>query len=235
VGVNDFVFAVHIHGLRHPTNTQDANPIVLSTGLLPSLGSIVSALSTATVLPILRPQDVSGYNWSSDPRRVIGSGGQCIVKISDLAGEWGSQLIKTRASTTWSIEQGSFSDVLTTIIVKGKTGAPPDRSTIYWIEGEAVEVTDNTPATASGATLTITRAVCGSRAVKHRLDPHKYKDGNGKDERLLLDSRPDFAAHTFTAQLYLFRLDQFGAVTADYVSRYCYVDGSPRSLYLPRW
>ena len=223
----EHVFAVVIHGLRHPTDTTSTNAVVLSTGLLPDLGTHVAALSSATVMPILRPEDVSGYNWSSDPRRVIGSGGQCIVKISDLAGEWGSQLIKTRASTTWSIEEGSFSDVATSITVKGKTGAPPVDSTIYWIEGEAVEV-EQSGTTASGASLNIlTRGACGSRAVKHRLDPHKYKDGNGKDERLLLDSRPDFAAHTFTAQLYLFRLDQFGAVTADYVSRYCYVDGSP--------
>ena len=222
----DHVFAVVIHGLRHPTDTTNANPIVLSTGLLPDLGTHVAALSSATVMPILRPEDVSGYNWSSDPRRVIGSGGQCVVKISDLAGEWGSQLIKTRASTTWSIEQSSISDVLTAITVKGTTNVPPIDETVYWIEGEAVKVT-NVSAAISRASLTITRAVCGSRAVKHRLDPHKYKDGNGKGERMLLDSRPDFAAHTFTAQLYLFRLDQFGAVTSSYLSRYCYVDGPP--------
>ncbi len=226
MGVNDFIFAVHIHGLRHPTDTTNPNPIVLSTGLLPSLGSVVSALSTAVVLPILRPQDVSGLNWTSDPRRVIGSGGQCVVKISDLKGEWGTQLIKTPKSTTWSIEETLFSDVETTVHVKGKSGAPPTDGDIYWVEGEAVLVEVASTST-SGATLTLTRAQCGSRAIRHRLDPLRYRTPAGIDDRLILDSRPDFAAHTFTAQLFLFRLDQYGAVSSSYVSRYCYVEGPP--------
>jgi len=147
-------------------------------------------------------------------------------KAHPREGEWGTQLIKTPASQTWSIEETLLSDVESTIHVKGKTGSYPVDGDVYWIEGEAVEVAlDST--TVSGATLTLVRGVCGSIATRHRLDPLRYRTPSGLDDKLILDSRPDFAAHTFTAQLYLFRLDQYGAVTASYLSRYCYVEGAP--------
>jgi hypothetical protein len=239
MGINDFVFALHIHGLRHPTNPESTKAIILSTGKLPGLEDILPAFDPATteVHPILDRESLSGYNWSSDPRRVIGSGGQCVVKISDLKGEWGPQLIKTQNSVSWDIEQSIISSALTTITVKGKTGVPPTDGSIYWIEGEAVLVAIGST-TASGATLTLTRGVCGSRAIRHRLDPLKYKPvgaETGVAERMRLDSRPDFTAHTFTAELFLFRLDQFGAVSSQYLSRYCYVEGSPSPQKGRKW
>jgi hypothetical protein len=235
MGVNDFVFAMEIHGLSNAPDPTSTAPILLSTGLLPGLATAIPALSTYTVSPLLSPFDVSGYNWSSDPRRVVGSGGQCVVKLKDLAGLWGSKLVKTPKTQSWSLKDGSITAAATSIAINGTPGSLPTVNRIYWIEAEAVLVTVVTPTSATGATLTVTRARCGSRAVVHRLDPLNYYAGDdGSQDRMTLDSRPDFGSFIFTGVIYLFRLDQFGAVR-DYIKRYVYLDGTPTPLKGRSW
>lgn len=224
------VFALEVHGLRHPTSTTDQSPVLLSTGELYGLASAVAELASHTVLPRLA-LDPSGYNWTSDPRKPLTSGGDLTIRLNDQAGIWGTQLIRNSKTDFWDIEGSRLEPAATTLRFTAKVGAPPVNGQICWIEGEAIAI-DSTPALVSATSCTYTcdivRGVCGSRDVLHRLDPAFYV-GNGKEDRMMLDSRPNFEAYTFTGSIWLFTLDQFGAV-ASYVRRYVYLDPRPRAL-----
>jgi hypothetical protein len=238
-GVMNRVFAFEVHGLRHPSSASNTAPLLLSTGELQ--GAVFTAAFPAhAVLPVILPADVSGYNWSSDPRRVVGSGGQCSVKILDNVGTWGTQLLRNAKTPYFDIESSRLEQGGTAITVTGKSGVEdaPTENQIYWIEGEAVQVT-SAPALVSGGVgtyaMTISRACCGSRDALHRLDPIAYYPGDdGKEDRLFLDTRPNFDSYLFTGALYLFRIDQFGAVV-DWIKRYVYLDEAPKPLAGRKW
>ena len=232
-GASQRVFALEIHGLRNPSDTTDSAPLLLSTGELPSLGTAVASLSSHTVLPVLRSSSISGYNWTSDPRQPVGPGGSVSVQLLDREGVWGTQLIRNARSAYWDIESARLAYNATTLTFTSKLGAAPSNGQICWIEGEAIKVA-SAPSLVSGTVATytcnITRAQCGSRAVLHRLDPLGYYAGDdGSQDRLTLDGRPNFSGCRFTGALWLFRLDQFGAVL-DYVRRFVYVEEPPQPL-----
>ncbi len=232
--MSQYVFAFSVEGLRHPTSTTNANPVLISTGVLPNLSSAVPELASYTVLPLIQPEDISGYNWSSDPRKVIGSGGACQVKFVDGGKLWGKQILRTSKTQRWDLSAPRVESNTVSIIVNGKTA--PTANTIYWLEEEAIKsgsVIQQTPT--SWYVALATRGACGSRAKAHRIDPHYYYTGdNGKEDRLELDTRPSFANYTFLGSLWLFRLDQFGAVK-DYIRRYCYIDEPPRPQKGQKW
>jgi hypothetical protein len=223
-GVIQRVFGFEVHGLRTPTDTTATAPLLITTG---ELNSLPGAFSAYTVLPHLKSEDVSGYSWSSDPRRIIGSGGQCVVRMLDKSGLWGQQLIRNASSTSWDIQDVEVTQGQTTLRVGRGPNSPPTQDQIYWIEGEAIQVTSApalVPGSATVYSFTISRAKCGSRAIYHRIDPLAYDAGSdGREVKLYLDSRPNIASYLFTGAVYLFRVDQFGAVV-DYIKRFVYLD-----------
>jgi hypothetical protein len=237
-GSSQRVFALEIHGLRHPSTTTSGSPLLLSTGELYGVGTAVAALSSHTVLPCLSRESVSGYNWTSDPRQPIGPGGEVTVRMFDRGGLWGTQLIRNARAAYWDIETSRLAYNTTTLTFSSKLGAAPSNGQICWVEGEAIKIA-SAPSLVSGTVATytcnITRAQCGSRAALHRLDPLGYYAGDdGSQDRMTLDGRPNFLDYRFTGSLWLFRLDQFGAVL-DYVMRYVYVAAPPQPLAGRQW
>jgi hypothetical protein len=228
------VFAFEVHGLRDPGSNTSTAPMLFSTEVLNG-AVFTAAFPTHTVKPWVRPEDVSGYNWSSDPRRIVGSGGQCSVKLLDPLGTLGLQLMRNAKSDYFDIQDARIEQGGTTIRTTGKPGTfdAPNQNDIYWIEGEAVQVT-SAPARVTGGrgtySMTIARGLCGSRDVLHRLDPVSFNPGKpGDEDRMFLDTRPNFSSYLFTGAIYLFRLDQEGAVS-DYIKRFMYLSETPTPL-----
>ena len=236
-GVIERAFAFEVHGLRSPTSITSTAPQLLSTREL-NLAALPE-FAGYTVLPDILASDVSGYNWSSDPRRIVGSGGDCAVKLFDKAGVWGTQLQRNAKTDFYDLSLSSYSETAFLLYFTAKGGAaPPVLNQILWLEGEAIQIT-SAPTLVSGTvntwTVLFSRGVCGSRAQVHRLDPISYYLGDdGKEDRLYLDARPNFASYLFTGALYLFRLDQFGAVV-DYIKRFVYLDAPPTPLKGKKW
>jgi hypothetical protein len=224
------VQALVVHGLRNPSDATDDTPIVFAGEDLPS-GALPAPLSGYTVVPWL--EGISGVNWSSDPRRVIGSGGVASVLLKDPSAVLGTQLLRNAITSSWDIEATRIEPGATSIQVTGTPGTLPTAGRVYWIESEAVKVTAVNPRARGGgtstasATLTITRGECGTWDVLHRLDPLAYWAGSdGAEDRLLLDSRPGLGAYTFLCSLYLIRLDQYGGLKS-YIRRWGYLQAVP--------
>jgi len=235
----DFVFGFEVHGLRHPTVTTNTAPVLFVTRSLDL--SALSEFSGHNTFALISREDVSGFNWSSDPRRLVGSGGQCSVKILDKEGTLGTQFLRNARTGFFDIESSRIEQGATTLRVTGKpgsSGALPTQNQIYWIEGEAIQVA-SAPSLVAGAEntydMTIVRGRCGSRDVLHRIDPLAASlNGPGIEDRLYLDERPNIAAYLFTGALYLFRLDQFGAAI-DYIKRYVTLTEPPTPQTRRKW
>jgi hypothetical protein len=160
------------------------------------------------------------------------------VQLHDKEGVWGTQLMRTSRAAFWDLETARLNYSTTAIRFTARVGAPPSNGQIVWVEGEALKIA-SVPALVSGTACTytcnVTRGACGSRGQTHRLDPLGYYAGdNGKEDRLMVDSRPNFGAYRFTGALWLFTLDQFGAVST-YLRRYVYVTEPPQALVGRSW
>src|SRR5690348_14271180 len=94
-------FALEIWGLRNPDDTTDATPLLLSTG---PLYGLTGDLASYTVLSVLDKDSVGGANWTSDPRKIIGSGGAVSVKLIDKDGVWGKSLLRSPKLSNWDIQ-----------------------------------------------------------------------------------------------------------------------------------
>jgi hypothetical protein len=230
MGASERVAGFVLHGLRNPEDSEDESPIVFTSRDLPA-AALPAPLSGFTVVPWLA--SVSGWNWSSDPRRVIGSGGMASVLLEDPSAVLGTQLLRSAITSSWDIEATRLEPGATSIRVTGTPGALPTAGTVAWIENEAVKITAVNPRTlgattsTASATLTISRGECGSWDVLHRLDPLDYDArSDGLEDRLLLDSRPGLGAYTFLCSLYLIRLDQYGGLKS-YIRRWGYLQAVP--------
>jgi hypothetical protein len=234
MAASERVAALVIHGMRDPSSATSAAGVVFTSKDIPA-AALPSPLSGYTVVPWL--EQISGDSWTSDPRQVIGPGGEAEVILKDPDAVLGTLLLRNALTDSWDIQATRIEDDAATITVSGAPGALPTANQIVWIGREAVKIggvsalaLGNGSSTVSANLTGITRGACGSFAQLHRLDPLAYfAESDGSEARLQLDARPNFAANAFFCSLYLLALDQNGA-PAGYLRRFGYLKATPTPL-----
>ena len=224
------VFGFVIYGCGDPWAPTATAPVVYTDAELPSSG-LPSELTGATVYPrvVKRP----GVNWGADPRNPAGTDGRATVTILDDAlGTLGTLWLQDPTSERYGLEQNRLTAATTSVTSAGATA--PTSGRIHYLENEAVLVTTNSSTPRYTSALTLTRGRCGSVAQVHAVRPAEYSEGeDGSEDRLYLDRKPDWQ-HGFRCGVYLFRLDQFGAIES-WILRRGVVDAEPTPVEWPHY
>lgn len=226
-----YVIGLHVLGLRSPDSATSTSPILWTTG---DLSSIPGGLPAFTVLPRLEAAGLPTSALTTNPRKTFDRLLSANLQIIDTSttGALGPLLLWTPKAQTWDLDDVRVEASATSLSIAGKAASAPTVNQIVWLAQEAVQVTAVVAKTlgvissVTSYTLTVTRAVCGSVARLHRLDPAAYSAGDdGSEDRLVLGSRPNFSAYRFDAELYLFQVNHLGAVSSSYLRRFCHVEG----------
>ncbi len=224
------IFGLVIYGLTNPYDTATTTATLYTDGDLPTAGR-PTELVGAPILPIVHQRP--GIHWGADPRSPVGSDGEVTVTlIDDEEGKLGQLFLNDPDSYTWGVEANRLSDVATAISVVGlPLLTVADETTVHYLGNEAV-VFSLGAQTSQGQNLTLVRGQCGSAARVHTLRPTDYSPGeDGTQDRILLKQKPDWD-EGFLCGLYLFTLDELGAISG-YILRRGVVIGEPRDEERP--
>jgi len=238
------LFGVILYGLRDPyTSTgADAQKPVLFCNAGINVAQLPAEFATYKILPILEPGVDPGENWTGDTRGGLGSGGvQSIDLPEDTLGSLGMLLQHDPKAPYWLlknavIEEDTVGNV--DLYVNGRPGVTnaPAIGSIYWIEGEAfyagnvVDVSSGSAGQVQTWRIVASRAHCGSYQERHEIDPAAYGEGSSAAEsvRLLVESKPNFQAHTFKGAFISWRLPvNRNAVATEIERRYWFLKNPP--------
>lgn len=232
--MSEYVFGFVMYGIGDPWAPNAVAPVLYTKGNLSATDpGLPAELVGCTIHP--RVTGLPGVNWGADPRNPVGQEESATVEIlddelgtlgtlwlkDDEAGEWGLEVVDRLAASATS---ATFVNL-----------PSPTAGDLVYLGNEAITLAAFTagPSSTNGTTTaTLTRARCGSAARAHVLHPADYKGDDGED-RLYLRSKPDWE-EKFLCGLYLFRLDQFGAIES-YVLRRGVVDAEPTPTNWPHY
>jgi len=225
-----YVFGFVMYGIGDPYNSEATAPVLYTDGVLPTTG-LPTELSGATIRTLVTKRP--GVNWGADPRHPVGSEESAtITLLDDAIGTLGTLFLDDPSAPYWGLETNRLSASATAVGVVGETSIGDGIT--YYLNNEAVNVAIGAPTWMGTQTLALTRGVCGSTARVHALRPSAFSEGeDGSEDRILLRKKPDWEAG-FLCGVYLFRLDQFGAIQ-DYVLRRGVVTGEPTPRRWPEY
>jgi hypothetical protein len=229
----DYVFGFVMYGIGDPWSPNAVAPVLYTKGIISATDPGLPAELTGCTIHT-RVTGLPGVNWGADPRHPTGFEESATLELLDDAlGTLGTLFLKDDEAGEWGLE--------TNRLASGTTSATflnlpsPTAGDLVYLGNEAITlgVFSVGPSNTNGTTTaTLTRARCGSSARAHVLHPSDYKGNDGED-RLYLRSKPDWEEN-FLCGLYLFRLDQYGAIE-DYVLRRGVVDGEPTPTNWPHY
>ena len=229
------IFGFSILGLSDSELRTSGNKVIYTTEKITFGSAISSQFTNTTIKAYIDPKKVSGFTWSSDPRQVIGSGGEVTVEIPDITGNLHKLLFRNARVRFWDIESARVEPTVTSLRVTSPPQDLPQINQVYWINEEAVKVTNRQQVGIGGGfsdttfNLILTRAQCGSFARNHRLVPSLYyPGGNGVESRMKLDERPDFDIANFGVEIYLFEIDPATLEATSFIRRFGFVKDRPR-------
>jgi len=225
--MSDFVFGLVMYGIPDPrVATSSTVPCLYTDGFInASDAGLPSELTGCTMYRIVTGKP--GQNWGADPRNPTGQNETITVLLEeDQAGTLSQLFLYDDGSVLWGFKESTLTDVdsLASIV-----GSPePTDDVPYFLGRECVTVVANSSPTPFYRSLDIglTRARCGSLSQTHCLRPSDYSNVEDGTDRLYLREKPDWDAG-FYCGLYLFKLDQFGAIS-DYILRRGRVVGAPQ-------
>lgn len=220
------VFGFIMYGIPNPYDRNATAPVLYTNGELPTAGR-PSELSGATIIEDIPVTGLPGFNWGADPRHPVSEDSEGVIKISDDdEGTLGTLFLDDPEAPIWGCNTNRLTTAGTALTVVGGNPTPPSDNVPYFIGNECMTTVTSSITAHGTASLTLTRARCGSLAKVHVLRPTDYSPGEpGTADRVYLRSKPDWDAGFFCG-VYCFLLDHNKAITG-YVLRRGIVLGTP--------
>ena len=234
-----------VHGLFIAGMPWDGaiTPVLFTDGPLDATTiSGLSPLSTSTqIVQRLLPAGISGAAARLDLRDPLVSAASPTAMVQDDAEGTLSALFSPDPgwsnTTRWTLlHVTSVAKATTSIVLTGTTAPTVDQ--IIYLGNEALQVT---AVVTSGLdhTCTVTRGVCGSRAVVHSLDPSTYPPGDdGSREALVAYSRRVYdGSKKIECALYQFKMSDTNphAISSVLWVWYGYLDAVPKQNTEMQW